>query len=71
VTVGQQLRQEGFEQGRRETLLKMFLHQLRERFGNEVPAHVERRVAAASSEQLEIWIGRVLSAATLTELLAD
>jgi hypothetical protein len=33
--------------------------------------HVERRVAAASSEQLETWIGRVLSAATLTELLAD
>jgi hypothetical protein len=32
---------------------------------------MERRVAAASAEQVEVWAERVLSAATLAELLAD
>jgi hypothetical protein len=31
----------------------------------------ERRIVAASAEQVELWAERVLSAATLTELLAD
>jgi hypothetical protein len=44
---------------------------LRQRFGGEVDAHVERRVATASVEQLETWAERVLSATTLAELLAD
>jgi hypothetical protein len=32
---------------------------------------VERRLAAASVEQIEVWAARVLSAATLVEVLAD
>ena len=31
----------------------------------------ERRVAAASAEQIEVWAERMRSAATLAELLAD
>jgi Uma2 family endonuclease len=49
----------------------LLLRQLRQRFGDEVDAHVERRIAAASAERLETWAARVLSAATLAELLAD
>jgi hypothetical protein len=59
--------QEGLEQGER----KLLLRQLRRRFGAEVNGETERRVAAAPAEQLEVWAERVLSAATLAELLAD
>ena len=59
--------QEGLEHGERNVLLR----QLRRRFGAEVDGEVERRVAAASPEQVEVWTDRVLSAVTLAELLAD
>jgi hypothetical protein len=59
--------QEGLEQGERKVLLR----QLRRRFGAEVDGEIERRVAAAPAEQIEIWAERVLSASTLAELLAD
>jgi hypothetical protein len=39
--------------------------------GAAVDAQIERRIATASIEQIETWTGRVLSAATLTEVLAD
>jgi hypothetical protein len=58
---------QGLEQGERKVLLR----QLRRRFGAEVDGEIERRVAAAAVEQIEVWAERVLSAATLTELLAD
>jgi hypothetical protein len=58
--------QEGLQQGERKVLLRL----LRRRFGAEVDGEIERRVAAAPAEQVEVWIERVLSAATLTELLA-
>jgi Domain of unknown function (DUF4351) len=58
---------QGLEQGERKVLLR----QLRRRFGAEVDGKIERRVAAAPGEQIEIWAERVLSAATLAELLAD
>ena len=58
---------EGLEHGERNVLLR----QLRRRFGAEVDGEVERRVAAASPEQVEVWTDRVLSAVTLAELLAD
>ena len=67
VTVGQQLREEGRRQGECAVLLRL----LRQRFGNEVDADIERRVATASLEQLETWTDRLLLAATLAELLAD
>jgi hypothetical protein len=58
---------QGLEQGER----KLLLRQLRRRFGAEVDGETERRVAAASAEQVEVWAERVLSAATLAELLAE
>ncbi|HEX3476220.1 MAG TPA: DUF4351 domain-containing protein [Kofleriaceae bacterium] len=60
-------RREAMEQGERKVLLR----QLRRRFGAEVDGEIERRVAAAPAEQVEIWADRVLSAGTLAELLAD
>ncbi|TMQ05127.1 MAG: DUF4351 domain-containing protein [Deltaproteobacteria bacterium] len=59
--------QEGLQQGER----KLLLRQLRRRFGAEVDGEIERRVASAPAEQIEVWAERVLSAATLAELLAD
>jgi hypothetical protein len=44
---------------------------LQRRFGAEVDGETERRLAAASTRQIEDWAERVLSAATLAELLAD
>jgi hypothetical protein len=59
--------QQGLEQGERTLLLRL----LRRRFGAGVDGEIERRVAAASAKQIEVWAERVLSAATLAELLAD
>jgi hypothetical protein len=58
---------QGLEQGERKVLLRL----LRRRFGTAVDGEIERRVAAAPAEQVEVWSERVLSAATLAELLAD
>ena len=58
---------QGLEQGERKLLLRM----LRRRFGAEIDRDAELRVAAAAAEQVELWAERVLSAATLAELLAD
>ncbi|HSK01895.1 MAG TPA: DUF4351 domain-containing protein, partial [Kofleriaceae bacterium] len=60
-------RREARREGKSELLLRL----LRRRFGDAVDAKVEQRVAQASTEQIETWAGRVLSAATLAELLAD
>jgi hypothetical protein len=59
--------QKGIQQGERALLLRL----LRKRFGNHVDDATERRLEAASAEQIAIWAERVLSAATLSELLAD
>ena len=71
MTSGQQLIEQGIQQGRQKERRRLLLRFLRQRFGDEVDAQVERRVGVASGEQLEIWTMRVLSAATLSELLAD
>jgi predicted transposase YdaD len=79
LTAGQQLREEGRreghregrQEGRREGECAVLLRLLRRRFGNAVNAEIEQRITTTSSEQLDIWTERVLSAATLTELLAD
>jgi hypothetical protein len=59
--------QQGVQQGERAVLLRL----LRQRFGAEIGIEIERRLATAASEQIATWIGRVLSAATLGELLTD
>jgi flagellar biosynthesis/type III secretory pathway protein FliH len=58
---------QGLEQGERKLLLRL----LQRRFGSQVDRETEQRIAAASAEQIEVWAERVLSAATLAELLAD
>ena len=63
MTAGENL----IQQGERAVLLRL----LRQRFGSQVDAEIERRLAAASAAQITTWVGRVLPAATLTELLAD
>lgn len=63
MTIGEQF----IQQGERGLLLRL----LRKRFGAQVNDDTERRVAAASPEQIGLWAERVLSAATLAELLAD
>ena len=63
--------QQGLEQGVQRGERKPLLRMLRRRFGAEVDGEIERRVATASAEQIEVWAERVLSAATLAELLAD
>ena len=63
--------QEGVQQGLHQGERKLLLRQLRRRFGAAVDHEIERRVTAAPAEQIELWAERVLSAATLAELLAD
>lgn len=63
MTVGERL----IQQGERRILLR----QVRVRFGNQVDTDIERRIEAASAEQIAIWAERVLSATSLTELLAS
>jgi len=60
-------RREGVQQGERALLLR----QLRKRFGAQVDHAFEQRLGTASSEQVATWADRVLSAATLAELLAE
>ena len=71
----EQGRQQGIEQGRQQGIQQgmqgVLLRLLRQRFGDAVDAQVEQRIATASLEQVEAWTGRVLSAATLAEVIAD
>jgi putative YhgA-like transposase len=67
MTIAEQFIEQGIQQGERGALLRL----LRKRFGAQVNDDTERRVAAASPEQIALWLERVLSAATLAELLAD
>ena len=70
MTAGQLLIEQG-RQENRQRFQQVLLRLLRQRFGTEVDDRAERRVATASIEQIETWTGRVLSAATLAELLSD
>lgn len=65
-------RQAGLEKGRDEGLRtgarNALLRQLRARFG-ALPEAAEARIQAADTAQLDVWIDRVLTAATLDEVL--
>lgn len=71
MTAGQRLIEQGRQQGRHQAIQELLLLLLRQRFGDAVDAHVEQRITTASIEQIETWSTRVVSAATLPELLAD
>jgi predicted transposase/invertase (TIGR01784 family) len=66
----EQGRQQGIEQGR-QRIQQVLLRQLRQRFGKEVDARVEQRIATASIDEIDTWSVRVLSVATLAEVFAD
>lgn len=67
MTAGQQLIEQGIERGIQRVLLRL----LHLRFGDEVDAHVEHRIATASLEELDAWTMRIVPATTLAELFAD
>jgi hypothetical protein len=67
----EQGRQQGIEQGIEQGRQQILLVLLRQRFGDAITPQVEQRVATASGTLLEAWTGRVLSAATLAELLGE
>ena len=67
VTAAQRYIEQGRQQGESAVLLRL----VRQRFGDAVDPQIERRIATASIAQLDTWTARILSAATLTELLAD
>jgi len=79
MTAGQRLIEEGLQQGlqqgrqegRQEREREVLLRLLRQRFGSQVGGDTERRLATAPPERIATWLDRVLSAATLAELLAD
>jgi predicted transposase/invertase (TIGR01784 family) len=71
MTAGQRLIEQGRQQGIQQGIQGMLLTLLRQRFGDAVNAQVEQRIATASLAQVEAWTRRVLSAATLPEVIAD
>ena len=71
MTAGEELIQEGFEKGFEKAKRGTLLDLLRQRFGSEVNAAVEARLAAASVLQISKWLGHFVSSSSLAELLAD
>jgi predicted transposase/invertase (TIGR01784 family) len=71
VTAAQRYIEQGRQEGRQEGESSVLLRLVRQRFGDAVDTHVERRIATASIEQLDTWTARILSATTLGELLSD
>ena len=69
MTAEHQLIERGRQQGRQLAIQNLLLRLLRQRFGTEVDAQAEQRIAAALIEQLESWTERIQSATTLAELL--
>ena len=70
MTIAQQLIEKGRLQGIEKATRQVLLRQLQQRFSAEVDLHVEQKIAAASREQLEVWVMRVLSASDLTDVFA-
>jgi hypothetical protein len=72
ASVADQLRAEGERKGRREGRAEgrreLLLGQLSARFG-DLPGAAVARVHAADAAELDVWAKRVLSAATLAEVL--
>lgn len=76
MTAAQRLMKKGYDQGRREREQEevarwrgLAQSLLQERFG-PLPAPVAALIAAASSDELERWTGRILKSKTLDEVFA-
>jgi predicted transposase YdaD len=78
VTLGERLieqgvqkgMQQGLQMGQQEVRRTLLLRQLRLRFG-ELPEATVDRVNAAGVPQLDLWADRVITAASLDDVLAD
>jgi predicted transposase/invertase (TIGR01784 family) len=71
MTAGERLIQQGEARGLQKGEKAFLLRLLHKRFGNQVDEAVERRVEAASSDEMAMWAERLLSGATLAELMAS
>jgi hypothetical protein len=69
VPRGLKLIQQGMERGIPIGQRLMLLHQLENRFGDQVDQKIRRSVMDAAPEQLARWADLVLSAGTLVEVL--
>jgi hypothetical protein len=63
-------RKEGIKEGIEEGEKKLLIKQLARKFG-ELSAEVRERIEAASSEQVDLWGERVLTAQTLEQVFAE
>lgn len=63
-------RQEGWREGRREGWQEGLLQLMEQRFG-PVDPHTLTRVRTAEEDQLRIWAGRLLTAASLEGVFED
>jgi hypothetical protein len=69
MTTADMLRAEGRNEGRAEGRAETLTQLQTQKFG-PLPDSVVAKLHAASTEQLEGWTGRVLSATTLDEIFA-
>lgn len=67
VSTAQQIRNEGIQKGRADTLLRQVTH----RFGAAATSPVEARIRTASIAELDRLAERVLDAATIDDLFAE
>jgi hypothetical protein len=68
LTTAERLRREGEVTGRSKGKREMLLLQLRQRFGR-LPAAVSARIGKADAAELDGWVSKVLTAASLDEVL--
>jgi predicted transposase YdaD len=69
MTAGEVLMQRGEQRGEERTLRRTLLRQLTARFGS-LPAWVTTKLESASIAELDAWVDRVITAATLEDALA-
>lgn len=67
-TAGELLVEQGRLEAQRKTLHRLLLKRLEL---TALPAEAETRVQAASEEQLEAWLDRVLDATTLEDVFGN
>lgn len=70
MSIADWLKERGRQKGRLEAHRSLLLKQLRLRFG-AVPEADVARISAAGVEQLEVWTERVITAASLAEVLGE
>ncbi len=68
-TIADQLLEPGYRKGRDSGRIELLLRQVRTRFGS-IPADVEQRLRAASTEQVDVFAERILTADSPADLFA-